>query len=59
MRFLGVAPGPIVGDALEFLLELRLDEGPLREDEARARLAAWARERGIELRGAGPAERPA
>jgi poly(A) polymerase len=48
MRFLGVAPGPIVGDALDFLLELRLDEGPMSEDEARARLAAWARERGIE-----------
>jgi poly(A) polymerase len=59
MRVLGVAPGPVVGDALEFLLELRLDEGPMSEDEARARLAAWARERGIEPRGAGPAERPA
>jgi poly(A) polymerase len=59
MRFLGVAPGPIVGDALEFLLELRLDEGPLSEDEARARLAAWASERGIEPRAAGSAEPPA
>jgi poly(A) polymerase len=48
MKLLGVPPGRVVGEALEFLLELRLEEGPLGEDEARARLAAWARERGIE-----------
>ena len=50
MKFLGVPPGPIVGEALDFLLELRLDEGPMSEDEAYARLAEWARERGIEPR---------
>jgi poly(A) polymerase len=48
MKFLGVPPGRVVGEALEFLLELRLEEGPLGEDEAYARLAAWARARGIE-----------
>jgi poly(A) polymerase len=48
MKFLGVSPGRIVGEALEYLLELRLEEGPLGEDEAYARLAAWARERGVE-----------
>ena len=48
MEFLGVRPGPIVGEALAFLLELRLDEGPLGKDEAYERLAAWARERGLE-----------
>jgi poly(A) polymerase len=42
MEFLGVGPGPVVGKALAFLLDLRLDEGPMTEDEARARLAAWA-----------------
>jgi len=36
-----------VGDALDFLLELRLDEGPISEDEAYARLDAWAAEQGI------------
>ncbi len=47
MKQLGVPPGPVVGEALAYLLELRLDEGPLSEDDARARLAAWARDRGI------------
>jgi len=45
MKFLDVPPGPIVGEALAYLLELRLEEGPMREDEAYARLTAWARER--------------
>jgi len=46
MEFLGVEPGRVVGEALDFLLELRLDEGPIEEAEAYERLAAWARERG-------------
>jgi poly(A) polymerase len=45
MQILGVRPGPVVGAAREFLLELRLDEGPLGEDEAERRLRAWAAER--------------
>jgi len=51
MKFLGVTPGPIVGEALEFLLELRLEEGPMSEDESYVRLTAWARERGLEPAG--------
>jgi len=47
MDHLGVAPGRVVGDALEFLLDLRLDEGPMTEDEAFAHLDGWARERGL------------
>jgi poly(A) polymerase len=47
MAYLGVPPGRIVGEALQFLLDLRLDEGPISEEDAYARLAAWARERGI------------
>jgi len=54
MTHLGVPPGPIVGEALEFLLEVRLDEGPLDEAEAYARLDAWASERGIEPAGMRP-----
>lgn len=41
MRHLGLRPGPAVGEALAMLLEARLDEGPLGEDEARRRLDAW------------------
>jgi poly(A) polymerase len=48
MKFLGVSPGRVVGEALDYLLELRLEEGPLGEDGAYARLAAWARARDIE-----------
>jgi poly(A) polymerase len=47
MAYLDVPPGRIVGEALEFLLEARLDEGPISEDDAFARLDAWARERGV------------
>jgi poly(A) polymerase len=53
MKFLGVPPGPIVGEALSFLLELRLEEGPMDEEESYAQLAEWARRRGIE-RGSPP-----
>jgi poly(A) polymerase len=41
MRILGVAPGRTVGEAYRFLLELRLDEGPLGSEEAERRLRAW------------------
>ena len=41
MELLGVGPGPVVGRALAFLMELRLDEGPLGEEEAGRRLQAW------------------
>ncbi len=41
MDLLGLEPGPAVGEALQFLLDIRLDEGPVGEDEARRRLAAW------------------
>jgi poly(A) polymerase len=45
MDHLGVGPGPHVGQALEHLLELRLDEGPLGQDEAFGRLDQWWAER--------------
>jgi poly(A) polymerase len=41
MERLGVPPGPVVGQALAFLLELRIEEGPLGPDEAARRLDAW------------------
>jgi poly(A) polymerase len=44
MARLGVPPGRVVGQALAFLLELRLEEGPLGEEEAGRRLDAWWQE---------------
>jgi poly(A) polymerase len=41
MRILDLKPGPEVGRAMKYLLELRLDEGPLPAEEAEARLRAW------------------
>ncbi len=41
MQHLGLAPGPKVGQAMKFLLELRLDEGMLGDDEVRSRLDVW------------------
>ncbi len=46
MARLGLAPGPAVGQALSFLLELRLDEGPLGPEEAGRRLDEWWAARG-------------
>lgn len=45
MKILGIKPGPEVGEAYRFLLDLRLDEGPKSPDEAKAALLAWWAER--------------
>jgi poly(A) polymerase len=42
MAALGVGPGPVVGKAWRFLLEQRIERGPMSEDQARAALLAWA-----------------
>ncbi len=41
MEILGIGPGRAVGQALHFLMELRLDEGPLGVEEATTRLKEW------------------
>lgn len=41
MAILGIKPGPEVGKAYKFLLNLRLDEGPHTPDEAKNALLAW------------------
>ncbi|WP_240771043.1 CCA tRNA nucleotidyltransferase [Nocardioides sp. GY 10113] len=46
MEILGVPPGRVVGEAYGFLLEQRLDNGPMSEAEATAALRAWWAERG-------------
>ena len=33
--------GPVVGEAYRFLMERRLDEGPLGPERARAELLVW------------------
>ena len=47
MEHLGVKPGPVIGEALKFLLEERMERGPIAKDEAYGLLDAWARERGL------------
>jgi poly(A) polymerase len=41
MAHLGIPPGPVVGEALAMLLDARLEDGPLGEEEALRRLDAW------------------
>jgi poly(A) polymerase len=41
MRHLDIGPGPVVGQALAHLLELRLDRGPMDRDDALAALDEW------------------
>ncbi|MEI8239699.1 MAG: CCA tRNA nucleotidyltransferase [Actinomycetota bacterium] len=43
MEQLGVPPGPLVGTALAFLLEIRLEEGMVGEQAIRERLDIWWR----------------
>ena len=47
MELLGVPPGRVVGEALDMLLEARIEEGPMSEEEAERRLLAWAGEKGV------------
>src|SRR5215831_5402289 len=44
MRVLGVPPGPVVGRAYTFLLELRISEGELGQERATQELLRWAAE---------------
>jgi poly(A) polymerase len=44
MDHLGLTPGPEIGKALAFLMEIRLEEGMIGEEEAFRRLDAWAGE---------------
>ncbi|MFC0040580.1 CCA tRNA nucleotidyltransferase [Actinomadura rayongensis] len=44
---LGIGPGPLVGQAYKFLLDLRLDQGLVGKEKATEELRRWASEQGI------------
>ena len=45
MRILGIKPSPIVGEAYDYLLEQRLELGPLGEERATEMLLSWWEQR--------------
>jgi poly(A) polymerase len=47
MAHLGIPPGPLVGRALAFLQEVRIERGEIPKEEARRLLDAWAAEQGL------------
>jgi poly(A) polymerase len=47
MARLGLEPGPMVGEALSYLMELRIERGPIEKEEAHRLLEDWAKVRGI------------
>ncbi|MFY9586001.1 MAG: CCA tRNA nucleotidyltransferase, partial [Actinomycetota bacterium] len=47
MTHLNLKPGPIVGEALSYLLELRLERGEIPRDEAFRLLDEWAAQRDL------------
>jgi poly(A) polymerase len=51
MQHLGLSPSRAVGDALEFLLEIRLDEGLVGDVEIRRRLDEWWAQRAASTEG--------
>ncbi len=55
MRVLGVPPGPVVGRARDFLLELRIAEGELGRERVIQELLRWAAAEGIVPPGPGSA----
>ena len=44
MQILNIKPSPAVGKAYDFLLELRLENGPIGEDKAKEALLTWWKE---------------
>jgi len=48
MAALGLRPGPVVGRAYAYLLELRIERGPMSTEDALEALRLWAQEQGID-----------
>jgi poly(A) polymerase len=55
MGHLGLEPGPTVGRALDYLMDVRLERGPIPEDDAYKLLDEWARGQGLPPGGEGAA----
>jgi poly(A) polymerase len=47
ISFLGIEPGPLVGEIMDILLEKRIEDGPYSDDEAYDIVRAWAAEKGL------------
>ncbi|MGH3649581.1 MAG: CCA tRNA nucleotidyltransferase, partial [Acidimicrobiia bacterium] len=56
MAYLGMDPGPAVGEIMDLLLERRIDEGPYGRDEAFSIARTWALGRGMPDPGPPPGE---
>jgi poly(A) polymerase len=41
MKILGITPSPVVGEAYKYLLDLRMEQGPLGEEAATRELLSW------------------
>ncbi|MEX2654819.1 MAG: CCA tRNA nucleotidyltransferase, partial [Acidimicrobiia bacterium] len=48
ISYLGIRPGPMVGDVMDMLLERRIEDGEYSVAEAYAMTRAWALEQGLE-----------
>jgi len=56
MRILGIPGGPLVGKAYAFLLELRIEEGPLGRERVTQELLRWAEAEGLSVPPPGPGD---
>jgi poly(A) polymerase len=54
MRLLGIKPGPLVGRAYAYLLELRMEHGELGRERAAQELLRWAEGEGLAAPGSVP-----
>jgi poly(A) polymerase len=55
MSILGLPPGREIGKALKYLLELRIEQGPLGKQAATQELLRWAEAEGVAVEGDGEA----
>lgn len=56
MAYLGMDPGPAVGEIMDLLLEKRIDDGPYSRSAAYELARSWATERGMDDPGPPPDE---